>query len=46
MKRCDEEKKKPRVLNKAFVMDDRQDRIDKVNQKVNSMRNHCEIHNS
>jgi hypothetical protein len=43
----DEVKKKPKVLNKAFIMEDMTtiDRINKLNEKVNSMRNHTELNN-
>jgi hypothetical protein len=46
MKRS-EERKKPMVLNKAFVIDDyNAERIDRVNEKINILKRHTDINNS
>jgi hypothetical protein len=48
MKKCEgeESKKKPVVLNKAFMMDQNVERINRVNEKINTMIKHTGINNS
>jgi hypothetical protein len=53
IKRQEEEsnaKKKPKILNKAFIMEEDKyiksvDRINRVNEKVNSMKKHSDVNN-